>query len=156
VSRDQIKRMSVSEKDLNRGDHIYVGRLVYSHHGIYTGNGTAIHYTGEEKEKKDPRIRETAIEDFLKDGRLKRRTYKNRLPPSETLSWAKKHLSTNSYSLAFNNCEHFATYCATGKSKSRQLREAVGGLVGIALTITGAIIQINRKRRQANNCYHCM
>ncbi|TET95545.1 MAG: hypothetical protein E3J28_00405, partial [Desulfobacteraceae bacterium] len=98
-------------------------------------------------EKKDPLIRETDIEDFLKGGKLRRRNYKKRLPPSETLSLAKKHLSKNSYSLALNNCEHFATYCATGKKKSRQLREAVGGLVGIALTITGTIIQIKRTKK---------
>jgi len=135
--------MSLSEKDLNLSDHIYVRRLVYSHHGIYAGDGSVIHYTGEEKEKKDPLIRETDIEDFLKGGKLKGVS----LPPSETLSLAKKHLSDNSYSLALNNCEHFVTYCATGKRKSRQLREAVGGLVGIALTITGTIIQIKRKKK---------
>ena len=139
--------MSLSEKDLNLGDHIYVRRLVYSHHGIYAGDGNVIHYTGEEKEKKDPLIRETDIEDFLKGGKLRRRNYKKRLPPSATLSLAKKHLSKNSYSLALNNCEHFATYCATGKKKSRQLREAVGGFVGIALTITGTIIQIKRAKK---------
>ena len=139
--------MSLSEKHLNLGDHIYVRRLVYSHHGIYAGDGNVIHYSGEEKEKKDPLIRETDIEAFLKGGKLRRRDYKKRLPPSETLSLAKKHLSDNSYSLAFNNCEHFATYCATGKRKSRQLREAVGGLVGIALTITGTIIQRKRTKK---------
>ena len=139
--------MSLSEKDLNLGDHIYVRRRVYSHHGIYAGDGNVIHYTGEEKEKKDPLIRETDIEAFLKVGKLRRRDYKKRLPPSETLSLAKKHLSDNSYSLVFNNCEHFVTYCATGKRKSRQLREAVGGLVGIALTITGTIIQIKRTKK---------
>jgi hypothetical protein len=139
--------MSLSEKDLNLGDHIYVRRLVYSHHGIYAGDGNVIHYTGEEKEKKDPLIRETDIAAFLKGGKLRRRDYKKRLPPFETLSLAKKHLPDNSYSLAFNNCEHFATHCATGKRKSRQLRETVGGLVGIALTITGTIIQIKRTKK---------
>jgi len=139
--------MSLSEKDLNPGDHIYVRRLVYSHHGIYAEDGTVIHYAGEEKEKKYPLIRETDIEAFLKGGKLKRRNYKKRLPPSETLSLAKKHMSNNSYSITLNNCEHFATYCATGKRKSRQLREAVGGLVGIALTITGTIIQIKRTKK---------
>ena len=139
--------MSLSEEDLNLGDHIYVRRLVYSHHGIYAGDGNVIHYSGEEKEKKDPLIRETDVEDFLKGGKLRRRNYKKRLPPSETISLARKHLSMNSYSLALNNCEHFATYCATGKKKSRQLREAVGGLVGIALTITGTIIQIKRTKK---------
>jgi cell wall-associated NlpC family hydrolase len=139
--------MSLSQEALSLGDHIYVRRLVYSHHGIYTGDGSVIHYTGEEKEKKHPLIRETDIEAFLKGGKLKMRTYKKRLPPSETLGLAKRHLSDNSYSLAFNNCEHFATYCATGKRKSRQLRQAVGTLAGIALTITGTIIHIKRKKK---------
>jgi hypothetical protein len=44
------------EKDLNQGDHIYVRRkrLLYSHHGIYAGEGIVIHFKGAEKEKKRP------------------------------------------------------------------------------------------------------
>ena len=47
--------MILTEKDLNHGDHIYVKRkrLLYSHHGIYAGEGTVIHYKGAEKEKKE-------------------------------------------------------------------------------------------------------
>ena len=140
--------MSLSKEDLNLGDHIYVRRLLFSHHGIYAGDGNVIHYTGEEKEKKAPLVRETNIEGFLKGGKLKRRNYKKRLLPFETLNLARKHLSNNSYSLTLNNCEHFATYCATGKRKSKQLRKAVGGLVGIALAITGTIIRIRRTKRE--------
>jgi len=140
--------MGLSEKDLNLGDHIYVRRLLYSHHGIYAGDGNVIHYTGEEKEKKDPLVRETDIEDFLKGGKLRRRHYKRRLPPSETLSLAKKHLSGNGYSITLNNCEHFVTYCATGKKKSKQVRKAIGGVLGITLAITGAIIRIKRTKKE--------
>ena len=140
--------MSLSKEDLNRGDHIYVRRLLYSHHGIYAGDGNVIHYSGEEKEKKDPLVRETGIEEFLKGGKLRRRDYKKRLPPSETLSLASRHLSDHGYSLALNNCEHFATYCATGKKKSTQVRKVVGGLVGIALAITGIMIQRKRRRKE--------
>lgn len=140
--------MSLSKEELNLGDHIYVRRLLYSHHGIYAGDGNVIHYTGEEKEKKDPLVRETNMEDFLKGGKLKRRDYKRRLPPSETLSLAKEYLSNNGYSITLNNCEHFATYCATGKKKSKQVRKAIGGVLGIALAITGTIIRmrINKKK----------
>ena len=48
-----------------RGDHIYVERLggVYAHHGIDTGDGWVIHYTG--KNWRDPRkVQRTTIEDF--------------------------------------------------------------------------------------------
>jgi hypothetical protein len=140
--------MSLLKEDLNRGDHIYVRRLFYSHHGIYTGDGHVIHYSGEEKEKKDPLVRETNIEDFLKGGKLKRHDHKRRLPPSETLSLASNHLSDHGYSLAFNNCEHFATYCATGRKKSKQVRTVVGGLIGVTLAAAGSIIQVQRKRKK--------
>ena len=140
--------MGLSEKNLNLGDHIYVRRLLFSHHGIYAGDGNVIHYTGEEKEKKDPLVRETIIEDFLKGGKLRRRNYKRHLPPSETLSPAKKHLSNNGYSITLNNCEHFATYCATGKKKSKQVRKVLGGFLGITLAITGTIIRIRRTKKE--------
>jgi len=140
--------MSILKEDLNLGDHIYVRRLLYSHHGIYTGYGTVIHYAGEEKEKKNPMIRETELGDFLKGGRLRKLDHKWRLPPSETISLAKKQLYNKEYSLTFNNCEHFATYCATGKKKSRQVRNVLGSLVGITLAVTGTVIRMRRAKRK--------
>jgi hypothetical protein len=140
--------MNSLKEDLNLGDHIYVKRKLYSHHGIYAGDGNVIHYSGEVKEKKDPLVSETGIEDFLKGGKLKRRHYKKRLPPSETLSMAKKHLSDRSYSLTLNNCEHFATYCATGKKKSTQVRKAAAGLLGITLAVAGTFVGIRRIKKK--------
>jgi hypothetical protein len=140
--------MSLSKEDLRLGDHIYVRRLLYSHHGIHAGDGNVIHYTGEEKEKKDPLVRETDIDDFLKGGKPKRRNYGKRLPPSETLRLAKEHLSDKSYSLTLNNCEHFATYCATGKKKSKQVRKAAAGFLGITLAVAGTIIRIRRSKKE--------
>jgi cell wall-associated NlpC family hydrolase len=135
--------MGLTEKDLNPGDHIYVKRrgLLYSHHGIYVGNGKVVHYTGAEKEKRDPLVTITTIEGFLKGGKLRRRDYKKRLSYPETLTLAKRDISENGYSLPLNNCEHFATYCATGKKKSRQVHRAVKVLAGATLALTGAIIR---------------
>ena len=135
--------MRLRENDLKLGDHIYVrrkGRL-YSHHGIYAGEGTVIHYKGAEKEKKDAVVRKTDIENFLNGGKMKRRDYKKRLPHTETLRIARDQLSNSGYSLAFNNCEHFAAYCATGKKKSVQVRKVVGGIVGITLSVTATVIR---------------
>jgi hypothetical protein len=140
--------MNLLKEDLNLGDHIYVKRKLYSHHGIYAGDGNVIHYTGETKEKRNPSVSKTALEDFLKGGKLKRRHYKKRLPPSETLSLAKKHFADRSYSLTLNNCEHFATYCATGKKKSTQVRKAAAGFLGITLVVAGAVVQIRRIKKK--------
>jgi cell wall-associated NlpC family hydrolase len=140
----------LNEKNLESGDHIYVRRkrLLYSHHGIYAGDGTVIHFRGIEREKKDPVVIITDLENFLNSGKLKRRNYKKRLPHSETVRIARKHLSEKGYSLAFNNCEHFATYCATGKKKSRQVRRAVSGIVGVTLAVTATVIR-NMKTTKA-------
>ena len=144
--------MGLFEKDLSQGDHIYVKRkgLVYSHHGIYLGDGIVIHFKGALREKKDPVVIKTDIESFLKGGKLKRRNYKKRLSHDETLRIAEDHLSKKGYSLAFNNCEHFATYCATGKKRSAQVRNLVGSIATITLAVTGAVIQKMITKKKGN------
>ncbi len=141
----------ITKKDLIRGDHIYVrrGGFLYSHHGICAGEGTVIHFKGEDKEKRDPMVIMTEIENFLSGGTLRRRNYKKRLSYSESLRIAQGHLSEKGYSLPFNNCEHFATYCATGKKKSRQVRRAIGSIFAITLVATGSFIlkAITRKKK---------
>ena len=140
--------MRLIEEDLKYGDHIYVRRkgLLYSHHGIYAGKGIVIHFKGAVKEKKDPVVIKTDIESFLNGGKLKRRDYKKRLPHAETLRIARDHLSKKGYSLAFNNCEHFAAYCATGKKRSAQVRNVVGGIVGATFAVAAAFIGKKRTR----------
>jgi hypothetical protein len=139
----------LTEKDLDYGDHIYVRRkgLLYSHHGIYAGLGKVIHFKGAVKEKKDPVVIITDVDNFLNRGKLRRREYKNRLHPPETLRIAREHLSKKGYSLTFNNCEHFATYCVTGKMRSRQVRGVVGGIFGITFTIAATVFQKKRARK---------
>jgi len=141
----------ITKDDLIQGDHVYVRRrgLLYSHHGIYAREGTVIHFKGEDKEKRDPAVMLTEIESFLNDGKLRRRHFQERLPHSESLRIAQGHLSEKGYSLPFNNCEHFATYCATGKKKSKQVRRAIGSIVTITVFATGSFIlkAITRKKQ---------
>lgn len=143
--------MILSEMDLQPGDHVYVRRYsrFYSHHGIYMGNNRVVHYTGlGEKEKKNPSVKETGLEEFLKGSTLRRCNYKERLPNDETLKLVREYLTGEDYSLIFNNCEHFATYCATGKKKSKQIRFAINSSSVVILgAISGFIIQ-NRKRKK--------
>lgn len=143
--------MLLAPKDLECGDHVYVKRTgrFYTHHGIYTEDGTVIHYTGQESEKRDPLVTETSLPEFLRGGRLRRRAYGTRLAGPAAARLAREQLSSRGYSLAFNNCEHFATYCATGKRKSRQVRRALGSLAGFAVAVaTAAVLRKKGKRRE--------
>ena len=142
--------MKLDENELNCGDHIYVRRkgLLYSHHGIYAGEGNVIHFKGAEKEKRNPMIIITDVDNFLNFGKLRRRNYKRRLPHSETLRIARAHLSNKRYSLAFNNCEHFAAYCATGKRKSVQVRRVIASIAAITFAVTGTFIKKKQQRKK--------
>jgi cell wall-associated NlpC family hydrolase len=136
---DHSEQGRLAETDLLPGDHICVRRTrrFYTHHGIYVGDGKVIHVTGSIREKVDPQVRETNLTGFLKGGTLKRRKHEPRLPPVETVRIARRHISDRSYSMIWNNCEHFATYCATGKRKSGQVRRVMGGLSTVA---AGAVV----------------
>jgi hypothetical protein len=135
--------MRVSSKTLIAGDHIYVKRKghFYSHHGIYAGNGQVLHFKGAVREKQDPTVIISDMATFLNDGKLQKRSYDRRLPHAETVHLARAHLAQKGYSLVFNNCEHFATYCATGKKKSTQVHRIIGGMATFTLAITGFFIR---------------
>ena len=134
LKTDHSRSARPTEADLLPGDHIHVKRKsrFYTHHGIYIGDRKVIHVAGSLREKIDPEVRETDLFRFLKEGRLKRRVYEQRLPASETIRIAKEQLSNKNFSVIWNNCEHFATYCATGKKKSLQTKGVLAGLSIVA------------------------
>ena len=45
--------------------------------------------------------------------------------PEETVQRAKSKIGERRYNLVFNNCEHFAVWCKTGLSESRQINELI-------------------------------
>jgi cell wall-associated NlpC family hydrolase len=146
----RITAVALTQKELFAGDHIYVKRKghFYSHHGIYAGNGMVLHFKGAVKEKQDPTVIISDMTTFLKNGKLKRRSYKRRLPHVETLQMARAHLAQKGYSLVFNNCEHFATYCATGKKKSTQVHRVIGGMATLTLTLAGFFIRKKTRSKE--------
>lgn len=109
------------------GAHIYSSRGVYDHHGIYVGRNRVIHHSGfTEAFVKGP-IAMTSLEAFCAGGDFQVRTYeKSTFPRQEIVLRARQLLKTggNDYHLFSNNCEHFATWCATGVHESLQVQEA--------------------------------
>lgn len=116
------------------GDHLFTESSVYSHHGIYSGNGKVIHYMGWEDKilKKEP-IVETSLEDFhLGNSCIVIHHKDSKYSRKEIVDRAYSKIGENKYNLAFNNCEHLVNWCITGKKKSDQTKgvTAVGGLAG--------------------------
>jgi hypothetical protein len=116
-----------------KGDHIYVKRGLYDHHGIDAGGGWVIHYTGEVKNKSGAAVRRTRMSAFSQGGKVDTVEYGaavNR--PDEVLARATSRLGEATYDLAFNNCEHFARWCKCGTSRSVQIDRVAGGFGGPA------------------------
>ena len=110
------------------GDQIYVWREfvklkgVYQHHGIDVGDGNVIHY------RKPSEIVEcTSFETFSKGNPVYVRQYAQGFCfiGNVVLHRAKSRLGENKYNLLLNNCEHFATWCKIGISKSEQIKDFI-------------------------------
>src|SRR5258705_6886660 len=106
---------------MSRADHIFVWRLGYTHHAIDCGDGTVIHYTGEVGQKTNAAIRQTPTSEFAKGSAIEIRFYSRCDEPDPVIERARSRLGETEYNLAFNNCEHFATWCKTGKQQSEQV-----------------------------------
>ena len=108
-----------------RGDHIKVRRLgfLYSHHGIDMGDGTVIHFSGEPLRPAHARIIRSDYDTFSEGAPCHVVRYRKPLrTPCEVVAAAEAMLSAGSYCVLRNNCEHFATYCKTGVTRSYQVR----------------------------------
>ena len=111
-----------------RGDQLYVDREffkqngVYKHHGIDCGDGTVIHYR-----KPSEIVERTSLATFSRSNPVYLVEYLQGFCfiPEVVVERAESRLGEDKYNLLFNNCEHFATWCKTGISESKQIREFI-------------------------------
>ncbi|MPZ93819.1 MAG: NC domain-containing protein [Propionibacteriales bacterium] len=123
---------------MGRGDHIYVRRRGYTHHGIDCGDGTVIHFTGIRGTGRY--VGRTPIGDFAAGRPVKTRRYPQRLDADETVRNAESRMDSREYHLVTNNCEHFATWCCTGRSVSGQVRGI--GVWTLHGAVTSALVMV--------------
>lgn len=111
-----------------KGDQIYVYRELfnlpegYKHHGIDCGDGTVIHYR-----KPSEVVERTSLSTFTRGNKVYVCEYKQEFCfiNDIVVHRAESRLGERKYNLLFNNCEHFATWCKTGISDSKQIREFI-------------------------------
>jgi lecithin:retinol acyltransferase len=115
------------------GDHVFVKRLGYTHHGVEAADRMVIHFTGTPGSKRGAAIRSEAMDLFADGGRVAIQEYDRRLDPPEAVARAESKIGQCDYNLYRNNCEHFARWCVTGHHRSRQVNgaNATGGVVTV-------------------------
>ena len=136
------------DSGLRRGDHISAGRPWTAHHdGIYLGGGFVIHLTGGTPDggKAAARVQIDPLARFAGGRPVTIRRYSGAHDPEEIVARAMSRLGEGDYNLIFNNCQHFARWCATGDHESEQVRSvtATTGTVitpALATALTGTVI----------------
>ncbi|XP_067847698.1 lecithin retinol acyltransferase-like isoform X1 [Heptranchias perlo] len=133
---------------LKRGDLLEVPRTLFTHYGIYLGDEKVAHlmpdilpmFTDDQKVirevvtnqrlilgviSRNASIRVDSVEDFaygacIVVNHMDTLCKKPALPNEEVARRAEKLVGSTEYSLLWNNCEHFVTYCRYGTAVSIQ------------------------------------
>ena len=102
-------------------DHLQVPRRhgLFNHHGIDLGDGTVAHYLEGREILRSP------ISEFSQGEVVSVLNHANASPAGVTLRRAMGRLGEQNYNLLFNNCEHFATWCKTGRHRSGQVDSVI-------------------------------
>lgn len=114
-------------------DHLKVPRQhgLFVHHGIDLGDGTVAHYLEGRQILRSP------LQDFSLAQPVSTVPYPpgSCSPPGVSVHRALGRLGEQRYNLIFNNCEHFAHWCKTGRHRSAQVEGwlQTGSLGALAL-----------------------
>ena len=145
--KKSMDSLLMKQVKLQAGDVIYIDRVFYRHYGIYAGKGRVIHYSGENSNfGPDVGVRETSMKKFSGGEKcgVVQFTGNQRFSGEETVRRARSRLGEESYNLVFNNCEHFALWCKTGKSRSIQVEKAVTTAVVLgAIAVAALVVELD-------------
>ncbi len=119
--------MNTGDATLRAGDepllasHLVSPRLLYTHHGIYVGNGRVIHYAGFSRGLRRGPVEETSLERFAHGHEVRIRRDARLFYHSEIITRARSRLGESSYRVLSNNCEHFCAWVMRNERSSPQV-----------------------------------
>ena len=98
-------------------DHLSVPRQhgLFLHHGIDLGDGSVAHYLEGREILRSP------LDEFKRGLDISIVDHDHPSPIGVTLRRAMSRIGEQRYNLLFNNCEHFASWCKTGRHQSGQV-----------------------------------
>eukprot|EP00800_Vazella_pourtalesii_P006049 TRINITY_DN173_c0_g1_i12.p1 TRINITY_DN173_c0_g1~~TRINITY_DN173_c0_g1_i12.p1 ORF type:complete len:173 (+),score=34.06 TRINITY_DN173_c0_g1_i12:55-573(+) len=146
--------MGNNDSRIEPGDILYRDNKIVglaNHYGVYIGEEGVIDFSREG-------VRLSSFGDFAGQYEIHIRRYDRMRSKEEIVETALYYLKDEEewgeYNLVFNNCEHFASFCATGEKKSGQVKKAViAGAVGVGvaavvgLTVIGGMALMTRRPR---------
>jgi hypothetical protein len=130
------------------GDRVEVERRIagstvtYLHHGIDVGDGTVVHARPDDFRRPfaGGRVVRTSLAEFAAGVGVRTATEPPpTFPPEEIVARALGHVGRAGYCPVVDNCEHFATWCATGRRASRQVDIVVARVAAAAARTIAAV-----------------
>lgn len=104
------------------GAHLVTSRCGYTHHGIYVGGGMVVHYAGLSRLLHSGPVEEVTVSQFSMGRPLRIVGHPESLfSPTEIVRRARSRLGEKQYHVLKNNCEHFCSWCTSGRSRSFQV-----------------------------------
>lgn len=131
-----------------RGDRIgverrFLGSLVaYRHIGIDLGDGTVVHARPDDFRRPfgGGRVVRTSLEEFAGGGEVLAVTQPPAVhAPEDVARRAEACVGRDGYCPVVANCEHFATWCATGRHRSRQVEVVVALAAAAVVWVAGTM-----------------
>ena len=99
---------------LRTGDHLVTPRMGYTHHGLYIGDGTVIHYLQDG-------VCLATLKDFCDGATYHVKDTPRRYSRDKCVERAYSRIGEDDYNLLFNNCESFVNWCLNGLPISEQV-----------------------------------
>jgi hypothetical protein len=103
------------------GAHLVSPRTLYTHHGIYVGNGRVIHYAGLAYGLRRGPVENVSLERFAHGHVIRIRNDTRYFDYNEIVARACSRLGERSYRLLTNNCEHFCAWVLRDECYSCQV-----------------------------------
>lgn len=126
------------------GAHLITARRGYTHHGIYAGQGTVVHYAGLARDLRPGPIEEVSIERFANGQPVHIECRSSpALSEQDILRRARSRLGERRYRLLTNNCEHFSEWSRFGTSRSHQVERWLGAAPLVMRKIVGQSMQLS-------------
>jgi hypothetical protein len=122
------------------GAHLITPRRGYTHHGIYAGHGTVLHYAGLARDFRAGPVEEVSLERFA-NGRPVHIECRSTpaLDEQDIVSRARSRLGENRYRLLTNNCEHFSEWSRFGTSRSPQVERLLSSASTVMRSLVATI-----------------
>jgi len=106
---------------LKPGEHLKVSKTLYSHHGLYIGDGKVVHYAGLADGLRSGPVEVTTMDQFCDGCDVEIIEHPNRRYSfEEAVERAMLRVGEKDYHAFHNNCEHFVNWCIEGEHFSKQ------------------------------------